>query len=403
MVERWDAEAIVVGGGPGGSTIAAELALRGHRVLLLDKASFPRHKACSEYCNPGGAAILRQIGLESDLAALGAHRMEAMQVYAPGGRRFTADFGKAGPGRSAIGLSRFKLDALLLDRARAAGVDVRERAHVRDVIRAGNRVTGVEATIDGVRETLRAPLVIGADGRNSVVVRSLELGASPRWPVKTGLVAHYRGVTGLDRFGEMHVAHGYYAGLAPLEDGLTNVAVVAHRSAVDGRDGSVEAFFERALAGLPAVAAKLGDAERVGGIRGVGSMAYHARRVAGDGFLLVGDAASFLDPFTGDGIYEALKAARLAGPIASAALRGDDTSAHALDPYRRERRRAFTAKRQVCWIVQGFINAPPLMDYVTPRLDAREGLGRTLSGVLGNFEPATRALSPIFLARLLRP
>jgi hypothetical protein len=67
------------------------------------------------------------------------------------------------------------------------------------------------------------------------------------------------------------------------------------------------------------------------------------------------------------------------------------------------RRRAFTAKREVCWIVQGFVNAPPLLNYVTPRLAKREELGLTLSGVLGNLRPATAALSPVFLARLLRP
>ena len=132
-------------------------------------------------------------------------------------------------------------------------------------------------------------------------------------------------------------------------------------------------------------------------------MAHRSRRTAGDGFLLVGDAASFLDPFTGEGIYEALKAAQLAAPIASAALRSRDTSSAALEPYRAARRREFTAKRQVCWIAQAFIHSPALMDYVTTRLDRREDVGRTLTGVLGDFRPAWQALSPSFLARLLRP
>jgi flavin-dependent dehydrogenase len=157
------------------------------------------------------------------------------------------------------------------------------------------------------------------------------------------------------------------------------------------------------LRALPALARKLDDAERVGGIRGVGSMAHRTRRTAGDGYLLVGDAASFLDPFAGEGIYEALRAATLAAPIISAALKSGDTSATALAPYQLARRRAFAAKRGVSWIVQGFINSPPLMNYVTQRLAAREELGLTLSGVLGNFRPARQALSPIFLARLLRP
>ncbi len=398
-----DVEAIVVGGGPAGSATATALAEAGHRVLLLDKASFPRHKACSEYINAGGAQVLGEMGALDEVFDAGAHQMEAMIVHAPSGARFSANFADVEPGRAALGLSRYRLDHLLLDRAKAAGVDVRERAQVRHVVRESGHVVGVEATINGTRELIRAPLVVGADGHNSVVSRDLGLDVSYRWPDKTGFIAHYRDVTGLDRFGEMHVGHGAYAGLAPLEDGLTNVAVVASGRKVKARSGSVDAFFAETLQSIPEVAQKLENAERVGGIRGVGSMARRARRTAGDGYLLVGDAASFLDPFTGEGIYEALKAAQLAAPVASAALKAGDVSADALDAYRIARRQSFTAKRQVCWIVQGFVNAPPLMNYVTERLSSREDLGLTLAGVLGNFRPATHALSPVFLARLLRP
>ncbi len=398
-----DAEAIVVGGGPAGSATAAALAEAGHRVVLLDKASFPRHKACSEYVNPAGAQLLGEMGVLEEVILAGAHRMEAMIVHAPNGHRFTADFAKAEQGRAALGLSRFRLDHLLLERARAAGVTVCERAHVREVVVEDGQVVGVEATIDGAREPIRSSLVVGADGRNSAVARALGLDVPLRWPCKTGLVAHFRGVTDLDRFGELHVAHQAYAGLAPIEDGLTNVAVVADERTVSARSGSIEEFFAESLQGIPAVKEKLAGAVRIGGIRGVGSMAVRARRTAGDGYMLVGDAASFLDPFTGEGIYEALRAAQIAAPIASAALKAGDISSQMLDPYRIARRRAFTAKREVCWIVQCFINAPPLMNYVTERLSRREELGLTLSGVLGDFRPATQALSPFFLARLLRP
>lgn len=401
-----DVEAIVVGGGPGGSTVAAGLASRGHRVLVLDKASFPRHKACSEYINPAGARLLDEMGMTAEIDAAGAHRMAAMRVHAPGGQHFVADYDRAGPGEYALGLSRYRLDQLLLDRARDAGAEVRERAHVRAVHREGDgggAVVGVEVTIDGSRELIRAGIVIGADGHGSVVSRDLGLDTRPRWPVRTGFVAHYRGVSGLGRFGEMHVGRGFYAGLAPLEDGLTNVAVVAPAATVAAREGSVDRLFTEALAALPVVARRLAGAERVGSIRGVGSMARRARRTSGDGFLLVGDAAQFLDPFTGEGIYEAMRGAHLAAPVVAAALRAGDLSAAALAPYGAARRRSFAAKRAVGWIVQGIVSSPGLMDYATDRLARRDELGLTLSGVLGNFRPATQALSPLFLARLLRP
>jgi menaquinone-9 beta-reductase len=404
-VSKLDADVIVVGGGPAGSVSAWLLAERGHRVLLLDKARFPRHKACSEYVNPAGARLLAELGLAGDLETLGAHRMEAMLIHAPSGHHFLADFGVAEPGAAAIGLSRSRLDSLLLDRAREAGVEVCEGTHVRDILVANGSVQGVEGTIDGARVILSAPLTIGADGRHGVVSRALGLDMPLRWPRRTGLVAHYRGVTGLGSWGEMHVAPAGqgYAGLAPLEEGLTNVAFVTASAAVANRPGSLEAFFAEGLSSIPAVVSRLAGAERVGGIRGVGAMAHRARKVIGDGFVLVGDAASFLDPFTGDGIHEALRGATLLAPVVDGALRAGDLSARQLAPYCAARRRAFWAKRQVCWLVQGFIATPALMDYATTRLDRRATVRQTLTGVLGDLSPARQGFSPVFLARLLRP
>src|SRR3954462_80301 len=93
-----DADVIVVGGGPAGSVAAALLAERGHHVLLLDKARFPRHKPCSEYVNPAGTRILCEIGLKRDLLSLGAHQVESMAIHAPGGQRFLVDFAVATAG-----------------------------------------------------------------------------------------------------------------------------------------------------------------------------------------------------------------------------------------------------------------------------------------------------------------
>lgn len=399
----YDAEAIVVGGGPAGSTFAAALAEAGHRVLLLDKARFPRHKACSDYINPAGTQLLAEMGVLDEAISHGASRMEGMTIHAPDGGIFTANYEKAEPGRAALGLSRFQLDNLLLERAQAAGVTVCERAHVRDVIRENSCAIGVSATIDGTHEDLHAPLIIGADGRNSVIARSMGLSNALRWPRKTGLSMHYRGVTGLERFGEMHIAPGVYAGLAILEDGLTNVTIVSRVKDIEARSGSLEDFIAASIQWMPAMAEKLEGAERVGGVRGVGSMGCRSRHIVGDGYLLIGDAASFLDPFAGEGVYEALRAALLAAPVASVALKTRNVSTDALAPYRAARRRTFTNKRAVSWIVQGFINTPPMMNYVTQRLDSREELGMTITGVLGSFRPATQALSPLFLARLLRP
>lgn len=397
----FDAEAIVVGGGPAGSVTSALLAEAGHAVILLDKASFPRHKACSEYITPGGARSLARLGVLAEVEAMGAHRVSGMRVVVPSGASWLSDF--EGPhGARGVGITRWKLDALLLDRARAAGVDVRERAHVRGAA-AGADGGAVDLSLGGTRETLRARLIVGADGRASVVSRSLGLDAGRFFPRRTGLVAHYRNVPGLDRYGEMHVGPHGYAGLAPLEDGIANVAFVSDAAAAHDRSGSLEEYFEDGLRRLEQLWPKLAAAERIGPIRGVGPMAHQTTRAAGDGYLLVGDAAGFLDPFTGEGVSEALLGAILAGPVAAAALRGGVCSSRALEPYLRARRETFGRKRQVSWLVQGFIRNPALLGYAIPRMNRREELAATFAGVMGNVVPAGRALDPRFLARLLAP
>jgi geranylgeranyl reductase family protein len=396
-------QAIVVGGGPAGSTTARLLAEAGCRVLLLDKAAFPRHKACSDYLNPAAVRELRDLGLMGALWAERPHPMQAMRVHAPGGRMFQATFRDVEPGHVALGLTRYRLDHVLLQQAAAAGVEVRERAHVRDLVLDGGRVVGVEFTSGGVRETVRAPIVIGADGHHSVVSRRLGLDVPVGWPRRTGLAAHFQGLGRLGDWGEMHVAPGGYAGLALLEDGLATVTLITNVQAVAQRAESVDAYYAEKLAEIPIVREMMARAERVGPIRGVSPLARQVRRRTGDGFLLVGDAAGFLDPFTGEGVYKALHGARLAAPVIVSALERGDTSARALAPYARAYRRAFFANTQVLRIVQGFVHAPALMSYVIDRLEQRDELGRVLTGVVSDLHPARQALSPVFLARLLRP
>jgi flavin-dependent dehydrogenase len=126
-------------------------------------------------------------------------------------------------------------------------------------------------------------------------------------------------------------------------------------------------------------------------------------RVSGDGFLLVGDAAGFLDPFTGEGIYRALRGAELAAAVLHEALRRGDTRDAMLSPYRELRRAEFAAKEAVCWIIQGLLAWPALLGYALRRLEGRPSVAGILGGVLGDYRPAGDALRPAFLWSLLRP
>jgi flavin-dependent dehydrogenase len=214
------------------------------------------------------------------------------------------------------------------------------------------------------------------------------------WPRRLGLVAHYSGIAELSDHGEMHVGDGYYVGLAPLAGGRMNVGMALPMDA--DRVGAEERF-AAAVAGLPAVAERLDGVRRLTPIRGAAPIGHRVRSAAGRGWMLVGDAAGFIDPFTGEGIYRALRSARAAAESLAA---GDDGAERR---YLTARRRAFAAKDALTWLVQGMLAAPPAMAYAVRRLSERPRLAEVLGSALGDCRPASDALSPAYLARVLLP
>jgi flavin-dependent dehydrogenase len=123
-------DAVIVGGGPAGASCAITLAGRGARVALLDKARFPRAKPCAEYANPEALAVLERLGLRQRVEAAGAAVFHGMRMISPAGHELAIDF-ERNAGRHALGLSRYRLDALAIERCRELGVDVCDGAHVR--------------------------------------------------------------------------------------------------------------------------------------------------------------------------------------------------------------------------------------------------------------------------------
>jgi flavin-dependent dehydrogenase len=339
----------------------------------------------------------------------GARRLGSMRVISPSGMAFAMDYtatrNEAGDDMQVLATPRRILDATLVDFARRCGAEVRERVKVEGVTLRDGNVAGVvyREKGSGTREA-RARLVIGADGIHSSVVRSLGVSAPLRWPRNLGMVAHYTGYNGLESWGEMHVSKYGYAGLAPQSGGLLNVGLVMPmRGAKRFAGGSAAERFERFACSFPGVSERLRGAERVSDVRGVGPIGARVERAHGDGWLLVGDAAGFFDPFTGEGVYKALRGAELAAEVAAGALDRGDVSAASLGKYARARRAEFAAKDAVCRLVQAFVGIPPAMDYAVSRLGTREHPRRIMTGVLGDFADARAALRPGYLWSLLRP
>ncbi len=407
-----DAPVVVVGGGPAGASAAYFMARAGLDVTVLDRARFPRDKPCSEYMSPQASRILEAMGALEAVERSGAAQLTGMRVHAPNGLtihgEFVAAHGYRGYRDRGLAVRRTVLDALLLDRARSAGARVEERVRVTDVVRdAAGRVRGVEAiSSDGAARTVEASLVVGADGLRSVIGRRLGLIRTARWPRRIALVTHYRGIRELGKLGEMHVDRNGYLGIADVGNGLANVAVVVPVSRAAEVAADRTEFLESWIAERPQIARFFSGAERVDDVRATGPFAAAARRAWTPGAALVGDAADFFDPFTGEGIYAALRGGELLATHVSRAMEAGRSSARgdeAMRAYDAARRAEFSGKWMVERLVGAAVAFPALINRAAKVLSRRRDMADLLVGVVGDFVPPREVLSAGYLLRLMLP
>ncbi|MEO5985834.1 MAG: geranylgeranyl reductase family protein [Candidatus Limnocylindria bacterium] len=385
-------DVLVIGAGPAGSALAAGLARGGASVALVEAATHPRPKACAEYASPRIVEELARLGM-SDAWRSAAVPLQGMNLHA-GHHLAPIRYADSSGCRTAWGVDRQAFDAGLAEHASRSGAELREQTRLVSLIADGRRVRGarVRDQRSGRDEVLRADWLVGADGTRSTVSHLLGLDRPVRFPRRLGLVAHYSGVAGLSDHGEMHAGRGFYVGLAPTPGGELNVGMALP---MDERGPAAERF-DAAIDRLPAVAERLRGSRRVTPIRGAAPIGHRVSESAGDGWLLIGDAAGFVDPFTGEGIHRGLRSARAAR---NAILAGGDVAS----AYRAERRRAFAAKSALSWLVQGFLAAPSALEHVVGRLESRPHAALRLGSALGDLRPATDALSPRAVLEVLSP
>lgn len=398
-------DVLVVGAGPAGSATAAFLARAGCSVLAVDRAAFPRDKACSEYMSPETVRILSRLGVVESLEKAGAVALEGMKINAPRGATAHGQFALASyqPFRpSGLSVARRILDNELVAAARGAGAVVAERTRVEELLYEGDAVAGaVVRDQTGQGHSVRARLTVGADGLRSVVARRIGSRTHGR-PRRVAFVAHVAGVPGMGPSAELHFGKRGLVGLNAIGHGRTNVTLVVPAERAAAARGRVEQFFSNTVGEFPAVGERVHAGAIEGPVLTTGPFAAWSGRVVASGALLVGDAADFFDPVTGDGIHTALRGAELVAETAIAALsRPGPLTIQRLIGYQRMRRRVFAGKWVVERIIGHAVDCPHFFERIVARLGRRAGMAHTVIGVAGGFVPARAVLNPIFLARMV--
>jgi flavin-dependent dehydrogenase len=397
-------EVVVVGGGPAGAATAVLLAGHGHEVALLERAPRWRWRPCGVFTAPAAVAALRRLGLSDADLARAANPVPAIRVETPGGTSFRLSYDGTGAlADSAVGFDREMLDGALLDLARGAGVDVRLAARVEHVVLGDGAPRVTVADLEGRRSELRPSVVVGADGLRSIVARAAGVSRRPPFARRTAMTFHVaRTDTGASPEARMVVLGDGYVGLAPIPGGRTNVGIVLGPSwsrRIQG-DGPMHVAMG-ILAGTRGPDEPDAHARITDRLVGVHPVSAAVSRRAGDGWLLVGDAAGFLDPFTGEGLHRAFVSAELAAAVAHDVLGG--RAGARLLAYHTAMRERFGTKDLVSRLVQAFVGQPRLFEYVARRLATRAAIRATMGRVLGDLVPPAQALDPRFLARLLAP
>jgi flavin-dependent dehydrogenase len=394
-------DVVIVGGGPAGAALATQLARRGHDVVVLERSAEPRWRACGVFSSPASVAALRRLGLEERQLRKLTRTIPAMRVETPDGTQFRLTYGDDGSLRApAVGWDRPALDGALLELARATGATIHTATTVLGV-RAGRvAVRGPAGEIE-----IDTRLVVGADGIRSTVARSFDVARQTWLGDRVGLTFHVADPRPDEpRDARMVLFADGYVGLAPVPGRRVNVGIVlggawAARLRADGAERMVAAV----LAAIPPAADDPVDwrsAERCDPIEGAAPIAHRVAKRHGTGWLLVGDAAGFLDPFTGEGLNRALVSARLAAVAVDRHLHGDPDG---LSAYDRAMSVRFRAKDAVSLLVQAFFGQPVLFEFAARRLASRAGVRETMGLVMGDLVPASQALDPRFVTALLRP
>jgi menaquinone-9 beta-reductase len=398
-------DCIVVGGGPGGSTAATFLSKKGKRVLLLEKEKFPRDKTCGDAISGKSLAILEEMGLVGAIEKADHGEIKGVLFSSPNGSVASIPFKGDGQIGKGYTCRRQVYDNLLFQNAKKH-CDAMEGMMVTSLVKENGAVAGVKARgADGKEYEYRGKLVIGADSVNSVVAR--EIRGADVDPEHTCVAyrAYYSGIGGMTGCLEIHfvksIMPGYFW-IFPMENNLANVGVGMMMGDMKKHGTDLGKAMEDIIKNNPLFKERFANAKMASPLK-AWSLPFGSKRrkVHGENVLLVGDAAGLVDPFSGEGVGNAMLSGKIASEVAYEALTAGDTNEQFLSRYEERLWKAVWNELSTSYRMQKLGKVEVLLNFVVGKAARSPKAREAISGTLANKEAKSEYSSPLFYLKLL--
>lgn len=412
--EHIETSVIVIGAGPAGAGTSIYLTQAGIPHVIIEKETFPRDKVCGDACSGKTAFVLRKANpewmQEIFRQADKFTPSHGIIFVAPNGKPLNIPFNpNKQPGEQAPGFTtpRMVFDNFLFEKLPSEYATIYQKATINTVDRANNKVS-VSFIQGGKEYVVSAPLIVGADGDKSIVRKQFLKEHTTDKTSAVGLRAYYEGVTGMhnDNFIELHflpeVLPGYLW-IFPLPNGTANVGVGILSERIRKKKINLREKMLDAIKNNPNIAPRFKNAELKGKIQGWGlPMGMEQRPVSGDNFLLTGDAASLIDPFSGEGIGNALYSGMLAAyAIEKALTDGKFDAAFIKEAYDDVLYKRVGDELKIGTTMQKLCRFPWLFNLVVNKAEKSPSLSKTISCMFTDLDLRDQLRKPSFYFKIL--
>lgn len=404
-MEKKEFDVLIIGSGPAGAACAMALARSGLSVAVLDKASFPRDKICGDALS---VDVLNQLPLLHPDLAVSFNTMDSkvssygVRIFAPDHHYVDLPFLNNGEAKCGYLCPRFDFDQLMVEQVKnLANVTTVEQCTVEKLER-----TDIEVLAHTNQGTFSAKMIAGADGAQSIVARQLGSFKPDREHYSAGLRVYYEGITSFheSNFIELHFFKDILPGylwIFPLPNNRANVGIGVLSSVVSRKKMNLKTILNDLITNTAYLSDRFRNAKPLEAAKGYGlPLGSKKRKISGDRFLLMGDAASLIDPFTGEGIGNAIRSGRVAADHIVKAFKGNTFSASFNAAYDREIYRRMWSELKVSHALQKLCRYPQLFNSVVRKANKSHYIHDVLIDALAQSSKKRSLLRPAFYYHL---